>query len=522
MSLELDTQKIQINEPLKATNVRTVVDTDIIVPDSKPDVLNVLQVNAISSVTEKYVQKDNITVSGMIDYTILYSGDEEPVHVKSINFRTPFSQQIEVSGISDDMLSYIRSDVRHIEYHIQNSRKINVRSVVSLDTNVIDSKISSVVSGIHSDSSIPSKSEVIKAFNLAVCSENSFEIEESLHVPGANPNIDDILKSDIRLDSGEMKVVNNKVVAKGSVVVNTLYTCDDDIYYMENEIPFTEVMDVEGITPDMHSDISYTIDAASYETEKDDEGAANGVYVKINVGCLVRAYEDDSYEVISDVYSPDYKLNVSRKNINVSEILDTSNPSLNVSDTLSLGDDMPEMVKIYNFLAQPYIDSAAIENGNVVVEGSVNTQILYLSDDAESPVYCAKKEIPFTYKKECPAIVPGAAVKASVHSEHGGYTFKSPTEAEVRISLRLGIDVLRTHSADVITDIAVNTDEPIDKKSQPGIVIYFAESSDTLWDIAKRYNTTVSEIAAVNNIDENERLQDRQQLLIPKRVAETA
>ena len=50
MSLELDTRNIQINEPLKAENVRTVVDTDIIVPDSKPDVLNVLQVNAISSV----------------------------------------------------------------------------------------------------------------------------------------------------------------------------------------------------------------------------------------------------------------------------------------------------------------------------------------------------------------------------------------------------------------------------------------------------------------------------------------
>ena len=51
---------------------------------------------------------------------------------------------------------------------------------------------------------------------------------------------------------------------------------------------------------------------------------------------------------------------------------------------------------------------------------------------------------------------------------------------------------------------------PIDKSSQPGIVIYFAEESDTLWDIAKRYHTTTAEIAQVNKIDEDEQLKNRE------------
>lgn len=517
MSLELDTRNIQINEPLKAANVRTVVDTDIIVPDSKPDVLNVLQVNAISSVTEKYIQKDNITVSGVIDYTILYSGDEEKVHVKSINFRTPFSQQIEVAGVENDMFSYVKSEVRHIEYHIQNSRKINVKSVVSLDTDVIDSVVAPVVSGITSDSSIPVKNDVIKAFNLAVCSENNFEVEDILKVPGANPNIDDILKSDIRLESGEMKTVNNKVVAKGNVIVNTLYTCDDDIYYMENEIPFTEVMDVEGITADMHSGIDYTVTGASYELEQDENGENAGIYVKISINSIIRAYEDEQYDVVSDVYSPDYELSVSRRSINISEIIDTSNASCTVNDTVSLNHGMPAMVKIYNFLASPYIEKTYIEDNSAVVDGYISTQLLYLSDSDESPVYCMKKNIPFTHRCDITGDVSGAAVKATVHTEHSGYTFKSATDADVRIALRLNVNVIKEQAADVITDINVHEDAPIDKTTQPGIMIYFAEESDTLWDIAKKYHTTISEIATVNKIDENERLKNRQQLLIPKR-----
>ena len=87
----------------------------------------------------------------------------------------------------------------------------------------------------------------------------------------------------------------------------------------------------------------------------------------------------------------------------------------------------------------------------------------------------------------------------------------------MRISLRLNVNVIKNQQTDVITDVEVNEDLPIDKSSQPGIVIYFAEESDTLWDIAKRYHTTTAEIAQVNKIDEDEQLKNRQQLLIPKR-----
>ena len=87
----------------------------------------------------------------------------------------------------------------------------------------------------------------------------------------------------------------------------------------------------------------------------------------------------------------------------------------------------------------------------------------------------------------------------------------------MRIALNVNVNVVKEKNADVITDIKINEDAPIDKSNQPGIVIYFAEETDTLWDIAKRYHTTTEEIALVNKIDENAALKNRQQLLIPKR-----
>jgi len=316
-----------------------------------------------------------------------------------------------------------------------------------------------------------------------------------------------------------MKTVNNKVVAKGRVIVNTLYTCDDDIYYMENEIPFTEVMDVEGISADMQSEIEYSVTGATYELEQDENGENEGIYVKITVNSLIRAFEDEEYEIISDVYSPDYELSVSRKSIKINEIVDVMSSSCTVNDTVSLNPGMPEMVKIYNFIASPYVEKSYIEGNTAVVEGYVNTQLLYLSDSDASPVYCMKKNIPFAHRCAVAGSVTGAGVDASVHIEHNSYTFKSSTDADVRIGLSVSVNVIKEKTADFITDIMINEEAPIDKTSQAGIVIYFAEESETLWDIAKRYHTTTGEIASVNKIDENERLKNRQQLIIPKRRA---
>jgi LysM repeat protein len=49
-----------------------------------------------------------------------------------------------------------------------------------------------------------------------------------------------------------------------------------------------------------------------------------------------------------------------------------------------------------------------------------------------------------------------------------------------------------------------------------GQVVYFVEWGDTLWDIARRYGTTVDAIAAVNNIPDPDCIYVGQRLVIPQ------
>ena len=68
---------------------------------------------------------------------------------------------------------------------------------------------------------------------------------------------------------------------------------------------------------------------------------------------------------------------------------------------------------------------------------------------------------------------------------------------------------------DVIREINVTEDERDDGYS---MIIYFVKPGDTLWKIAKNFKSTVKEIAKINNIENEERINIGDKLYIPRAV----
>lgn len=63
----------------------------------------------------------------------------------------------------------------------------------------------------------------------------------------------------------------------------------------------------------------------------------------------------------------------------------------------------------------------------------------------------------------------------------------------------------------------VNIDENRDRQIY-SMVIYFVKPNDTLWEIAKKFRSTVEDIARVNKIEDVNKIYPGQQLFIPKYV----
>ena len=64
-------------------------------------------------------------------------------------------------------------------------------------------------------------------------------------------------------------------------------------------------------------------------------------------------------------------------------------------------------------------------------------------------------------------------------------------------------------------------EKPLDMKkiqSMPGITVYMVKPGDTMWDIARRFYTTVEEIEELNELSEEE-IESGQPLLLVKKVS---
>ena len=55
-------------------------------------------------------------------------------------------------------------------------------------------------------------------------------------------------------------------------------------------------------------------------------------------------------------------------------------------------------------------------------------------------------------------------------------------------------------------------------QSMPGITVYMVKPGDTMWDIARRFYTTVEEIEELNELSEEE-IESGQPLLLVKKVS---
>ena len=94
--LEISKNSLNLNSSYEKTTNCFTSSGDIIIPDSKPDVQNVLYVDVIPIIEDTAINSEQLTITGNVEFNVVYSSAEENPRIIRTSTLIPFKNSFEV------------------------------------------------------------------------------------------------------------------------------------------------------------------------------------------------------------------------------------------------------------------------------------------------------------------------------------------------------------------------------------------------------------------------------------------
>ena len=497
--------------PVGKINVSHNTQSDIIVPDTKPDVYKILSVKALVDLNGCHTKKDKITFSGNIKYNIFYIGEEEQNKIRTIEYTAPFSYMAEKSGISEDMCTRCASKVSKVTCDIVNSRKVCTSAKIDIFAHTAINGETEVIGGDDIPSSLAFQTKEYEYDVLRAKNSFEFMVSDSVSICGGDDfEIYDIIAYE---DISEIKAVNNKAVIKGQVNVSVLYDNAGEISGCNTEIPFTEIVDIENLTSDQTLVSHFEIASVNYTLPQSPEDA--DLDISVTLRGSIWGYECAKESFAKDIYSPDYMYDIRLKNHTLLKVSDVKNSNITIKDTLVPSDSSSSISKVHCAFCSLSKDETNLSGGVLKVSGNMDS-VAICSDEYDNLI-SVKGSSPFEAEFDFPDCNSPTEVFADISLINSGYVLTSSSDVQIRAVAKVSASVIERKDVAVITSFSVDEKSPVKKDEQPSILVYYPDEGASLWDIAKKYNTTCEEIISVNSLDKDNPVTKGVPVLITKR-----
>lgn len=517
MSLELIKDRIKINQLVGKESVESLVEGEITLPDHKPKIEKLISLDGDVEITNQLLKEDVLIVTGMVNFRTTYTTEQdEDQLIHSLESKTDFREEIQLDGVYDAK-ALVSASIEHIEYKKLTDEKIGVKTVIDIDAKLELEGVVEIISELDGGDSVETLRETVKYKELISNTQTKNTVKDTFELEEVDADVVDILRIDTEVRVSESRVVDGKVIVAGDVKCFILYygaDAENKLNYIKKEIPFTHFAESPGAEENMDYSVDLKAKDVSYDIRGDINGNLRIIDFETSVTIDAKVYTESEKEIVTDTYSTSNVFDVKNENI----LLTQSLGNISQDETLKQVIDVKgiEIEKLASVRVNPVITDKRVLEEKVIIEGLAQLDIIYIGSDKSLNV--SKSEIPFkSYVDIEENNDIDLEVKLTVNDI--SYSKLNGSEIEVEVSLVNQIDINTIKSINIVTE-AKETEKLIDKKSRASITIYMVQKNDTIWDIAKRYSTTVEDIISTNDIEED-KLKSGDKIIIEKHLDTT-
>ena len=511
MELQLSRQGITINETVFEGRIEQPVECDALLPDYCPDIVKVLKCALLANIGNSSISGERLTIEGTAIANFFYTSAEGAI--RRAEYKIPFAKSIELKGAPVNPLITVTPSVDYVNCRAVNQRRVDIRGAITMAVRVSSRRQQDIVRDAENAESagLQIRSDLLPATDLVGHVRHDFSLAEDLELGHGKGQIGQVIRCEGRATLQDFKVVAGKVVAKGEFSLHILYQpLDTASPYetMKYSLPISQIIDCDGVDEQSLVLVQFLVSACDVAPKASESGEFSLLSLDARITAQISAHRNAEIQVASDCYSTRFESGCKRQNISFIRLVDMISDTLQNRATLDLPEDVLDVLDAWCEVDN-VTHKAADEGLEIAMRLTVSMfarmkddSILYFDQATEISKVIPLENIPFQMNFE-----PTVSVAASSFSLMGG------DKIELRSDILVTGSVYGVIRHEAITEITVDSSKE-KQNAQRKLIIYYADPGESVWDIAKHYNTSANAIWIENGI-EQDLLPAKQMLMIP-------
>lgn len=495
-----------ISKPLDTVSEQPV-DIDFILPDYCPDIEKILRCKITPKIYNRNISGGQLQIDGTTVVTVLYVTTQNKIRACEQNL--PFSGVFQINDAPENCIIDTSVKAEYVNCRALSPRRLAVHGAFSLYAKVL-CKSEMELCSPNEDEKLECRTKNIKATSVETLCQEVFSAGDEISISN-KPPIEVIIDTNVKANITDFRTIPDKLMVNGELNVKLLYLSNvesGELQQIDYIIPFSQVADCPGLTEDLI--VAPELNLMSYDVRLKSDILAETPVADVDAKLSVTVFGYSSMEVpiITDAYSTDFVTDIGN------ELISSTSDIEIVKDTFMQKEDIPlegtNISSVFD-LSNEYCQlSPIISQDGITLNSKLNVCILG-NDNENNPIYLERTiefSKPLSFDKPFNNVEKYSSSIVSI-----SYRLGDNNNLELRIEVRYCLTLTNVEKHNAIVKACADEDKKI-QKDNCALTLYFAEKGESLWDIAKEYNTKQQSIFEENSL-EKDILDSSKMLLIP-------
>ena len=479
------------------SNISQSVDSDITLPEYVDDIDCVLSCALTPQIDSAVFSEGRVTVEGRATVRLLYTSQKGTLNC--FENEIPFSRFADMQNATEtDCISALAS-TQYVNCRLVNPRRFDVHGNIVVSLKALRVHNEQVVSSAQG-CGIQTLKKAITISNAKAINEKSFSLSEVLEINGDLPSIAQIVSINASPSVTDTKLISGKALIKGDMDLDVFFIPDNQPNSIEKArftLPISQIVELDSADEGDSSVSEISVSYINYTVRADSGGSIRLIDISVGARAKVSVFKTEETEVVFDAYSTEFEIENEIKRIETRCLKEQFADSCLCRCPFSVSGK--EINAVTSLMTRDIVSECSRRDGKLVISGSVRAGLTVEFSNGEKGYI--EKPIEFEYSRpvDCEEIICEKSVRVNASS----FVLNSNGNADVRVETEITGWIFEKKCLPLITDICVKEEN---KKSPcpAALTLYYPDKCEPVWEIAKKYNTTVSAITRENQLSDDE------------------